>query len=842
MKPERIVQIHVAGLTTIGAVLLGMGQGSALLPLLVVFAAITSLVFTDTLNWFRLNRVVANLAALVALFVSLGDFAQPNTRTQLLAIANLLVYLQITSFYQRKSSRIYWHLIVFSLLQVVVSAALNVEFEFGVVLIVYIVVGISTLAFFFAHREVSQVMPERRDLRRQDKGGGTGQTGAEEESRWKRLASHEMVATPVASRLRLRRQAISWGFLGEIAVICLTTMVFSFVLFFSAPRMEGSATTVRWSRMTKVVGFSREVTLNELTNVLQNDEPVMRLSIMDYQTGNHYLVFGDPYIRGSVLTEYVIERGIPKWKQGVDSSDESRGTLGGRIRTALRGRERKWRLPALPADGKFVRQNIILRPMNEPVLFAVFPAFVDPFVDQETRRDVRYNPYTGQLFSQSRRHSGRQQEYRYSLATTAFRGGLQMDVTPHEYRLKSLDDPFDLAAELRHLRRFDERRFPRLKQIADEIAEKQKANDATQAMLARALCNHFQDPERYNYSLNFRRIPRDASLDPIEDFVVNHRTGHCEYFASALAMMLRSQGIPSRLVVGFKPSEYNDVGNYYQVLQRDAHAWVEAYLPAEEIPGLVPPGTYISPGGGWLRLEPTLGAAEDAASIEEGFMDAVDDVLDHARTLWTDYILGLTAKRQRESIYGAVSDGANSAAWEASLGQLRKERDAILRWLRSQAAILTVSAVALLAAFCLARKRRVTRANATPVVQAVRRWTARLTGQSESDRLCANAMRVVEFYRRFESLLAGAGITRRSSQTQRELAKQASERLAICSSSGTFDGLIDRIVGAFYRVRFGQIPLDEQETRAIEHALATLERDVITSQRTPTDRDESSEE
>lgn len=848
MKAERAVQIHVAVLTTIGAVLLGMGQKSPMLPMLVVFAAITSLIFTDILNWFRLNRLVANLAALAALFVSLGDFVQPHTETQLLAIANLLVYLQITSFYQRKSSRIYWHLIVFSLLQVVVSAALNVEFEFGVVLIIYVIVGISTLAFFFADREVSDVVSERYAARRRSQNRTTDQPAVEAPSRWKRLAAREVVAAPVASRRRLGRHTVSWGFLGEVAAICLTTMVFSFVLFFSAPRMEGSTSSARWTRETNVVGFSSEVRLNELDNVLQSDEPVMRLSFMDYQTGNPYLIFGDPYIRGSVLTEYVIDGGVPKWRQGVESTDRKRSTLGDQFRTAVeelqgfvRPEERpkkEWRLPTPPANQKLVRQDVILRPIDESVLFAVFPAFADG----ETRRDIQYNPYRGKIFSQRQRPHGGRQEYRYSLATSAFRGGLQVDVTPHENQLKSPVDRYLLKEELDHLTRYDQSRFPRLKQIADEIAEEQRASGANRATLARALRDHFQDPARYKYSLNFRRIERDRSLDPIEDFVANHRTGHCEYYASALAMMLRSQGIPSRMLVGFKPSEYNEVGGYYQVLQRDAHAWVEAYLPAEDIAEEVPPGTYVSPGGGWLRLEPTLGAADDADSeYERGFMDVVDDMLDHARTLWTDYILGLTARRQRESIYRPVTEGSDSPVWEAFIGQLRKQRDAIVRAARSWGAIVGVTLAAFLGAAYFVLKRRAKRANALPVMQAVRRWTYRLAGRSEPGHQSANARRVVEFYRQFESMLAGAGIMRRRSQTQRELAALASERFAARSPTGTIDGLIDRIVTAFYRVRFGQISLEEQETKAIEDALTTLEDEVTTHHHSPSD-DESSEE
>ena len=870
MKAERVVQIHVAALTTIGAVLLGMAQTEMQnssqrdlwLPLLVVFAAVTSLVFTDILNWFRLHRAVANLAALAALFslfFSIDDFVRPNTRSQLMAIANLLVYLQITSFYQRKSSRIYWHLIVFSLLQVVVSAALNVEFEFGVMLIIYVAVGISTLGFFFGHREVCQVLPPPDRLLRRGPNRAATETDAKDDYPWKPLTRREMVVTPVASRRLLSRQVVSWGFLGEIAVIGLTTMVFSVVLFFSAPRMESSELNVRRARGTSVVGFSREVTLNELADVLQSDEPVMRVSFEDYQTETPYLVYGDPYIRGAVLSEYIIVNGVSKWRQGVGSTGSEEMALGNLIGDALREvpeTEKSWRLPPVPANQQLVRQDIILQPIDSPVLFAVFPAFAE----KGTPRDVQYNPYTGQLTSHSRRQETQPYEYPYSLVTSAFRGGLQIDITPREDPLEPLFGDhalthlfvdsvrhlfevelgdagrylltqwrYGVEPELTELTQFDESRFPRLKKIAEEIAKEQRAQGRNQANLARALRDHFQIPELYTYSLNFSRIPRNRNLDPIEDFVANHRTGHCEYYASALAMMLRSQGIPSRLVTGFKPSEYNEVGGYYQVLQSDAHCWVEAYLPRQDIVGEVPPGTRISPGGGWLRLEPTLGAADDADAVHErGLMDVVDDVLDHARTLWSDYVMGLTARRQQESIYGPVSEGTDPVAWEAFLGQLRKEREAILRFLRGQAAMLAALVAALLAGFYLMLKR-FKRANPPPIVRVVQRWTSRLTNRPNSRRQSAHAQRIVDFYRRFENLLAGAGIMRHRSQTQRELAAEACQRLAARSPAVGIEGLIDRIVEAFYCVRFGQIVLDEQETKAIEDALKDLETEMATN-------------
>jgi hypothetical protein len=297
-------------------------------------------------------------------------------------------------------------------------------------------------------------------------------------------------------------------------------------------------------------------------------------------------------------------------------------------------------------------------------------------------------------------------------------------------------------------------------------------------------------------------------------------------------MMLRSQGVPSRLVVGFKPNEYNEVGGYYQVLQRHAHAWVEAHVLPEDIVGEVPEGTYISPAGGWLRLEPTLGAADDASSEHQrGWIDVVDDVLDYARVMWTDYILGLTAKRQRDSIYQTNANEAEPDVWTAFVNALAEERDAIIGWLQRNVFSgrgLTIIALAAAASAGLHLLARAMRPKTPRVVLAVRRWTSRLIRQSNVNWAPGGAQQVVEFYQRFERLLGRLGIARHRSQTQREFAAQAARRLANDSRLPSIDSLTDQIIDAFYRVRFGQVSLAEHETKAIEIGLSRLEEDLDT--------------
>ena len=124
-----------------------------------------------------------------------------------------------------------------------------------------------------------------------------------------------------------------------------------------------------------------------------------------------------------------------------------------------------------------------------------------------------------------------------------------------------------------------------------------------------------------SFSIPWKGSRAIRRIDPIEDFVSNNPRGHCEYFATALALMLRSQGIPARVVLGYRCEEWNNLGKFYQVRQSDAHAWVEAYLAPRYIPRELRWGNdnYRRwAAGAWLRLDPTPAASELAGHSAAG--------------------------------------------------------------------------------------------------------------------------------------------------------------------------------------------------------------------------------
>ena len=136
--------------------------------------------------------------------------------------------------------------------------------------------------------------------------------------------------------------------------------------------------------------------------------------------------------------------------------------------------------------------------------------------------------------------------------------------------------------------------------LSDEQRYLQLPADATERVreLARDIVRDASDPLeaalllekhlRTNYEYSYETILKQG-YTPIDTFLFETKRGHCEFFASALAVMLRAVEIPARVATGFSLGEPNPLTGYYEVRGLDGHAWVEAYLP----------------GTGWLMLEPT---------------------------------------------------------------------------------------------------------------------------------------------------------------------------------------------------------------------------------------------
>ena len=168
---------------------------------------------------------------------------------------------------------------------------------------------------------------------------------------------------------------------------------------------------------------------------------------------------------------------------------------------------------------------------------------------------------------------------------------------------------------------------PDVNKLAEEI-RRRGANDRERLELLEA---HFRNGG-YRYSL--RDLPTgDRAL---EQFLFETKQGHCEFFASAFAVLLRASGVPCRLVGGYVGGEYNDLGGYYLVTEDKAHVWVEVFIE----------------GSGWVRIDPSS-FATNAGDVWGGeksrsLMLKLRLTFDYLNYKWNQSVISYDFERQFE--------------------------------------------------------------------------------------------------------------------------------------------------------------------------------------------------
>jgi transglutaminase-like putative cysteine protease len=158
----------------------------------------------------------------------------------------------------------------------------------------------------------------------------------------------------------------------------------------------------------------------------------------------------------------------------------------------------------------------------------------------------------------------------------------------------------------------------RIPRLAREIIE----GSATDGAKARSMEKYLRRNYGYTLQLLSSTVP-----DPLANFLFERRKGHCEYFASAMAVMLRAVGIPSRVITGFASGVYNPLTGWQVIRASDAHSWVEAWIP----------------GHGWTTYDPT---PPDPGASQNGLMTRASLFFDAAEQFWQDWILSYDLDHQ----------------------------------------------------------------------------------------------------------------------------------------------------------------------------------------------------
>jgi protein-glutamine gamma-glutamyltransferase len=527
--------------------------------------------------------------------------------------------------------------------------------------------------------------------------------------------------------------------------VALGAMIIGGTLFFFFPRFSAGYLGRTSLQPTLMSGFSDDVELGQIGEIKKNSTVVMRV-----RTGKPV---GYPSLRwrGIALSAFDGKR----WSSPDHDSVTIPAGMNGWINILDR--------PAEPdPTATILRYTILLQPVATDTMFAPANAIsIRGNLSGEgsnpelgARRSYIIRDATGSLFNPF-----------HNFTTLRYEGfSLLPARNVPRLRAASTEYPEDIRSAYLQLPKID----ARIPALAKQIT----ANAQTPFDKTIALENYLRS--HYAYNLNLTGKPGD---DPLAHFLFETRSGHCEYFASAMAIMLRTLGIPTREVNGFLPGEYNDLGEDYIVRASDAHSWVEVYFP----------------GAGWMTFDPTPPGAEDAG----GFFTRLGQYVDWFELSWNEWVINYDFIHQ---ILLAQTMQRTTRSWtEIARAWFAHEQAKGRRWMRSWNSGLRLLIGLAVALFLLALRFDL-------VVAFVRRlW---LSWQLRSPELArSNPQLASRLYGELLYLLARRGFARQPTQTPFEFAAAVSQpRLAPA---------VHEFTQCYTQARFGGAPCDTIRLRAL---------------------------
>ena len=523
------------------------------------------------------------------------------------------------------------------------------------------------------------------------------------------------------------------GYLAMATGITGLTLLLAVPIFLAVPRL-----TVGFLRNQQrlLAGFSDTVELGELGALLRNSEIVMRVTV-------------DKSL--DQLTPELKWRGI-----ALDHYDGRRWSTRIRRRRAL----------AYNTDGTYLLRNrsgpelLLQEFFVEPLTHVVFgaPEMVQVTLP-EGRNQVEIDA-AGNVSAQWVRQS----PTRYFVYS---------EVAPRAHRLTavSVDEiPLRIRSVNLQLPQLD----PRIVELAQRVTLDARSDVDRALMLEEFLRSDF------DYTLT---NPSGGAEDPLADFLLSTRAGHCEYSATAQAVMMRILGIPARVVNGFRAGTYNEWQDHFTVRQSDAHSWVEGYFP----------------GAGWIEFDPT---PPDRIEKATGFFAMLSQMMDTLDVFWTEVI---TFNRNKQAGFFTSLAASAEEQWQklTEVGAWRagilKSVSAVTGWVRARPKLIPPLLVGLAGLLVLA-----------PIRHRLQLGWQRWRWRGEAARLAP------AYYRALLRLLRRRGLSPENGETPAEFSRRCSLKLR--------SEVPVRVTQMYYRARWGGQSLAEMELAALAADLKTLEK------------------
>ncbi|MSP59553.1 MAG: DUF3488 domain-containing protein [Myxococcales bacterium] len=528
--------------------------------------------------------------------------------TLIMTGVRFLCFLLVNKLANRRSSKDYLQAYVVSFLMLVAGTTLNTDLVYALCFLAYVAFATWTLTLFHLRRE----MEENYLLKHSED------------------AQSERVEV---ERILNSRRVVGPAFLAGTSLVSAGIFLGSTLIFFLFPRV-GLGVFFSHSRAGLRMGFNDSgVELGQNGLIKENDQVVMRIEFPKGRPKESL------YLRGIAFERYSSDAAgrFATWSPAPTSPRTGRHEL-----PRIDGVS----LMRMPADRATVprlleqalRQEVYLEPMgNVSVVFAV----VSPFGFQMPPRQVGAPPEApdgdgvGDVFAGD--HQSGLKYTAWSLLGRPPDAALDAEPDLPEGRVERMRASLQLPSDLP----------PRIIELARTVTKgAQGPHQKVQAVMRYLRTN-------YTYTT---QLGRDYRYDPLEDFLFIQKAGHCEYFATALAIMLRAVGVPTRHVAGFYGGDWNTYGGYLQVRQRDAHAWAEVYLGS----------------AGWVTFDPTppvvAGMGEPG-----GLRLRLREMLDTLQLAWFKYVIEYDVAKQVDILQGIRkwwrSDGGGGKDRGKGLGQ-----------------------------------------------------------------------------------------------------------------------------------------------------------------------------
>ena len=387
------------------------------------------------------------------------------------------------------------------------------------------------------------------------------------------------------------------------------------MIFFILPRVSTGYFSAYAGGQDLSTGFSDHVELGRIGQIQQSRSVVMHVRI-DGDTGGRELK-----LRGITLNSF----NGHTWSNTHDKIVLRRGPDG---RFALRERG----VEPLPVAGMPLHYSVTMEPFINDVFFLL----ANPLSLQGNYRQISMDSAVD-VFDFDPEHPVTRYE---------------ADSIPRAGKTQQADDdhagyPPVVLRQYLQLPRMD----PRIPLLAKQISVNARTAHEKASAIEGYLRSHF------TYTL---QLPSSTPDDPIANFLFERRQGHCEYFASSMAVMLRSLGIPSRVVNGFAGGEFNDISSEYVIRASEAHSWVEGYIP----------------GQGWTEFDPT-----PASSLVPPQTNRFMLYLDAAASFWREWIINYDLRHQLRLTQDA-SRGSRQLVGQAQ-AWTKDHYDRLLAWARN---------------------------------------------------------------------------------------------------------------------------------------------------------------